>query len=240
MTRSCYLALVLAACGGDDSEWLPIVPGSGPGTGGSTMRDAAVGPFDAPDVITGRACLLLDARAPTTCAATGAGGLVVALGDQQATTADDGAFSILHPGGTDLVWRVSGDGVEPSALRFDSATATTVPVMDSIVYGEMVAAMNAIVSAGAGGIIARLATGGVPRAGLVVTSSPLPDSEIYYDGLGVADWELVATGPSGVTWISSIMPGTASLTVDTGTELTTVSSIPVFADTITFVFAEIP
>src|SRR5690606_6583468 len=110
MTRLCCLALVLVACGGDDSEWLPIVPGGNPGTGGSPMMDASLGDIDVPDVITGQVCKLLDARAPTTCAAIGAGGLVIALGDQQATTADDGAFSILHPGGTDLVWRVFGDG----------------------------------------------------------------------------------------------------------------------------------
>jgi hypothetical protein len=228
---------LVGACEGDAKHY-PIVPGS-EGEGSSmTMADAAVEGDAASTELPGRVCLIADARDPATCASSGAGGLTVTLGTQTATTVADGSFTMTRPTGTGLVWFVTGTGVEPSAMRM--VGGTKIPVMSSLLYGDMIAAMSAIVSADTGAIITRISRAAAPLTDAVVVASPIPDSETYYDGAGVTDWSFDATGSFGVVWISSIAPGTASLAVDTGTVQGTVGGIPVYAGTVTFELAEIP
>jgi hypothetical protein len=232
------LVAFLGACKDDGGNRFPIVPGSGGEGSSMSMVDAAI-EGDAPtSQLTGRVCLISDARDPSTCAASGADGFAVTLASETVTTGADGSFTMTRPSGTSLVWFVSGTGIEPSAMRF--AGGTTIPVISSLLYGEMIAAMSAIITVDTGAIIARLQRAAAPLTDAVVVASPLPDSETYYDGPGVTAWDLDATGPLGVTWISAIAPGTASLALDTGTFQATVGGIPVYAGTITFELAEIP
>lgn len=237
MTRLLLLAALVCACD-QAGDMLPIQPG-GPGSGATGFVDAAV-VVDASVQILGRVCLLADPRQPTTCASTGAENLLVTLGSEQATTIGDGSFAIMRPTGANLLWSVTGAGIEPSSLRFDGSA--TIPAISSAVYGDMVVVMNALVLTDTGAIIAQLTRDNAPVAGASVVASPLPQSDIYYDGAGIADWNIdTMTGAFGVVWISAIAAGTASLTFDTGaTAPTTVSGITVLAGTITFVFAEIP
>jgi hypothetical protein len=237
MTRSRSLVavlLALAACG-DDGSMLPINPGGG-GPGGSTNPDAAV-QDDGGANIAGRVCVLVDARALSSCASSGAGGLTVQLGTQMATTIDDGSFVITRPSGTDLVWRVSGDGIEPSALPL--ASASTIPAIDSLLYDDMLAITNATLGSG-GALIARVGRSGTPSAGVVATASPQPSSEVYYDGASTLEWETDATGSSGIVWIPSIATGTASLSFDNGVNQTSLVDISIFSDTITFAYGTAP
>lgn len=215
----------------------PIVPG-GAGEGSASVVDAGSEGDASSSMISGRVCLLSDARQPSSCASSGADGFTVTLGSQTATTGGDGSFTMTRPSGSGLVWQVSGTGIEPGAMRLSSGT--TIPVMNSLLYGDMVASQTAIVSVDTGAIIARLTRASAPLTDAVVVASPQPDSETYYDGAGVTAWELDATGPFGIVWISAISPGTASLSLDTGAVQNTVSGIPVFAGTITFELAEIP
>lgn len=236
MTRVLLLAsLLLAACE-EAGGMLPIAPGGG-GKGGATQPDAAV-IDDGGTEIQGRVCLLADPRDPVTCAASGADGLTVTLGDQTATTASDGSFTIARPSGTNLTWFVSGTGIEPSAMR--AALGTTVPAIASLLYGDMIAGMSAIVTTEDGAIIAQLRRDDAAFTNAVATATPGPDSEVYYDGPAVSEWNFDATGPFGVVWISAIAPGIASLALDNGAVQTTVAGIPVFAGAITFELAEIP
>jgi hypothetical protein len=226
----------VAACkeGGD---MLPIVPGGG-GTGSSSITpDAAEDPDGGGGDVAGRVCLLSDPRDPAACAASGADGLTVTLGSATATTAADGSFAIASTG-TNLTWFVNGTGIEPTAMR--RAAGTTIPVLASLLYGDMIAGMSAIVTTETGGVIVRLRRAGAAFTDAAAVVTPTPDSEVYYDGPGVTDWDVDATGPFGVIWISAVSPGTVSLALDTGTLQRTVSGIPVFAGTLTFELAEIP
>lgn len=237
MARLLLLAAILSACKDDTGSDFPIVPGSG-GQGSAGVVDAAVVSDASGTELSGRVCLLADPRQPSSCAGSGADGISVTLGSMTVLTGADGSFTMARPTGTGLVWFVSGTGIEPSAMR--QSNGTTIPVLSSLLYGDMVAGMSAIVGADRGAIIARLHRGGSPLTGAVVTPSPVPDSETYYDGAGVDAWDFDATGPFGVVWISAITPGTASLAVTAGQVEGTIGGIPVFAGTITFELAEIP
>lgn len=238
MKRSVLLVALLAACE-SGSDGLPINPG-GSGTGGSMSPDAAVEDGDGGTQFTGRVCLVADPRQPATCAASGAGGLTVTLGTSQATTATDGGFVIARPAGTNLTWTVTGFGIEPSALAFDSATATRIPAVTTALYDDMLSSTGFMRVDGNGAIIAQLRRNNAAVVGAIVSVSPVPDSQVFYDGVSVIDWETDATGPLGILWVTSLPPGSASLTVDLGASQPTVAGIPVLADRVTFVLATLP
>jgi hypothetical protein len=227
------LLLVCAACR-EDVEMFPISPGGG-GGGGTTFVDAAV---DAPagdggTMLTGRVCLINDPRNPTACAATGAGNLSVMLGSQTATTAADGAFTITRPAGAGLVWRVSGTGTISSALL--ASSGATIPALDQTIYQQMIAASSAPSGDNTGAIIAKLTHNGVAITGAVATTTPAPLGDVFYDGASIDQWDLTSTGSFGVVWVPGLDAGTVSMQVGNAT----VTGIPVFADTITYVFAEL-
>ena len=229
------MLLLVSACG-DEGGHFPINPGGG--GGGSSMSPDGGVDGDAGTTITGRVCVLGDPRSLTACASSGADGITVALGNKTATTASSGAFVIDRPTGTNLVWRVSGPGIEPSALPL--ASSATIPAVDSIAYDDMLAATNAIVSSANGAIIARVANGATPVANITAVATPQSDSDVYYDGPSITEWEFDGTGAGGIVWIPSIATGSASLALDSGTAQRTVTNIPIFADTITFAYAAAP
>lgn len=239
MTRSLVLSLLAlgAACGEDGSDY-PIIPGGGGPPSGTGFPDAGA-EGDASSVINGRVCVIADPRSLTSpCATSGAEDLTVTLGSQTANTAANGAFVITRPPGSGLVWRVSGAGIEPSALPL--ASSITIPALASTVYTDMLAATNAIVIGGNGVIIAQVGRMGTPTAGITALATPQPDSEVYYDGASVTEWEVDATGASGIIWIPSLPTGSASLALDSGTAQATITNIQVFADTISFAFGTAP
>ncbi len=230
------LLLMVSGCGDEGGARFPIDPGGG-GGGGTTLVDAGVASGDGNTTITGRVCLLGDPRT-LTCASAGAQGLTVTLGNQTAMTGGDGSFVIERPADASPLWRVSGDGIESSALPL--ASSTTIPVVDSLVYADMLAATNAVVLGGNGAIIARIANSGTPVAGITAVATPQADSNVYYDGASIIEWEDDSTGGAGIVWIPSLPAGTASLALDSGAAQATRSNIQVFADTITFVFSTAP
>lgn len=237
MTRSvCAVLLLLAGACESDGGHLPISPGGG-GGGSSTQPDGGVD-GDASTTISGRVCLLGDPRSLTTCASTGAGGLTVALGAKTATTSDTGAFVIDRPPDANPVWRVMGDTIESTLVPL--ASTTVIPVIDRLTYDDMLAATNAVIGGGTGAIIARVSTNATAVAGITALPSPQADSAIYYDGASVTDWQFDGTGALGIVWIPSIVAGTASLLLDSGTAQRTVTNIKVEVDTISFAYVAAP
>jgi hypothetical protein len=233
------LLVLLAACE-EPPERFPIVPGGG-GSGASGQRaDAAVdAPGDASLTIAGRVCVLrVNLRQLDDCATSGAANLLVTLGTSSTTTAADGSFTIMRPAvTTNLVWRVTGVDIEPSAMRLGANAL--IPAVDSIAYQDMLLTNSATHLDGDGAIMMRVTRAGAPVVGATVEAQPQPGSQIYYDGLSDAAWDTTATGASGVTWIPSMTSGTAQLTVTSNSTDTVVTGVPVFGETITFVFAEI-
>ncbi|HEY5945534.1 MAG TPA: hypothetical protein VIV40_08580, partial [Kofleriaceae bacterium] len=90
-----------------------------------------------------------------------------------------------------------------------------------------------------GAVIARITRGGFAVAGAVVASQQA-DGQIYYDGPSITEWGLDATGAYGVAWVPSMLAGSATLTVTKDATQTMFAAQPVYADTVTFVLAEIP
>jgi len=211
----------------------PIDPGGGTVPSGVSQPDARTGDGDAAGgEIAGRVCVVLsDMRRPLSgCAGSGAGGLSVTLGTATATTMADGSFTIVRPAGTGLVWRVSGTGIEPAAMQV-GATAT-IPAIDSLAYGEMLAATSATIVGGDGALIAQV----LPATAGVTATSAAAESAIYYDGASATEWTQDATGDFGVVWIPSMLPGVRDVTIHT----TAFTGIPIYANTITFAQLALP
>src|SRR5688572_9280078 len=165
------MLIVLAACkssmNGDD---FPVDPGGGGGIGvkvDAFMPDAP--DPDASTQLTGRVCLISDLRG-LACASTGAGSITVTLGTQTATTSDSGAFTIMTPGGSNLVWRASGVGIVPSVMHF--GPSTTIPAVEIDTYGDLLNANSVTLQAGEGSIVARVVRNTTPQAGAVASASP--------------------------------------------------------------------
>ncbi|NVB82401.1 MAG: hypothetical protein HOV81_28740 [Kofleriaceae bacterium] len=232
--------LLLVACD-HDIEMFPVMPGGGGGSSGTGFVDAGFGgdAGDAGNTINARVCLLVDARFPTTCANTGAGNLMVSLGSFTATTADDGSFTIMRPTSSNLVWRVSGDSVFPSAMSF--GTLTSIPALDLAVYLEMVGANNVTPPVEDGQIIAKVLRGTTPISNVTATTDPISDVPPLYDGGDAVHWQGNATGQLGSIWVPGVRPPSAQLNLRVGTtDLAPVVGIPLFQSTVTFVFAEFP
>ncbi len=230
------LLFVCAACGSDDVELYPVNPGGGgpsSGTGGGIDAGEDLG--DGGVTVSGRVCLTMDARIPNTCPDTGVGGLTVMLGTRSTTTMDDGRFSMRVISGASNVWRVSGTGIVPSATIV--LGANIIPALSSQVYSDMVATNSA--SSAGGAIIARLRdnTDAVVQ-GATATTTPAPAGNVFYDSQDAITWDQTATGNLGIVWVPGVAAGTAKLSVTKAQSTSEVTDIPVFADTITWVFAQ--
>src|SRR5689334_23274473 len=110
------LVVGLVACGNSGDDF-PVTPGgNGPG-GNHPGVDAAIDTSASGANLAGRVCLVNDPRV-STCATTGAGGLLVTLGLNTATTADDGSFQIQGTQATNAVWTVTGETIVQTVEPF--------------------------------------------------------------------------------------------------------------------------
>ncbi len=234
------LLLVSAACGGDDIELYPVNPGGGgPSSGTGFGSGSNGGDGDGGVDITGRVCVITDARTPTTgCADTGFAGLTVTLGTSTAMTMANGDFTIRVVTGANNVWRVTGTGIVPSAMTFTSTN--TIPALATQTFSDMTATNNAAF-AGTGSIIAQLRSNNAPLTGASATTAPAAARSALYDSADAITWDQTATGGLGVVWVPGIAPtNTAMMTVtDSAQTSSTLMNIPVFADTITWLSANL-
>ncbi len=240
--RIASLLIALAACQGS-GEQRPINPGGGDdqvttGTDGGTTTD---GPTGDGTGIAGRVCLVSDLRNLSTCAATGADGLTVTLGSETATTSADGSFTIGTPGGSSLVWHVSGTGIVPSVMAYSATPlASAVPAVPAVLYESFTLSNGVLINAGEGSVIGRVvhATNAISNA--TASISPAATYAAFYDGNSASTWNQNSTGTRGVFWIPGAAGGNASVTVDTAAGDSVAASLAVDGDSITFVVVEVP
>ena len=242
MHRLLVSLVLLAACKSEGDDF-PIAPG-GDDSVISPMIDASV---DAPrdgapgSLIDGRVCVLIDPRNHTSCADSGAAGIGVMLGTSSAVTEEDGAFTIVAPPGSNLVWIVGGGGVATSVMAVGAAHL--IPVIDVATQEDLLLDNGVITPADQGQVFVRSLRGGLPLAGVTATVTPPgapPTFAVRYDGLTPIAWTETATGMFGVAWLPGVPAGTVSVTVtpSDGTPRTLI--VPVLGDANTFATVEIP
>jgi hypothetical protein len=169
------LVLVIAFAGAvgckTDETMYPIIPG-GPGGPGIGNHDAAVAgdSSDAGPLISGKVCVITDARDLVTCATTNSGGLSVVLGTKAASTAADGSFMIATPQGSNLEWQVSASTVVSTDMSF--STSTTIPVLSATTYIDLESNNGVLEVQGQGAILARVVQAGAPVAHATASTSP--------------------------------------------------------------------
>jgi hypothetical protein len=236
------IAVVLGALGGckqGDGALYPINPGGGGGGGGGGGVDAAVFGDANIDVIPGQVCLTSDARAPNTCATTGAGGLIVTLDGNTATTDPDGTFVIDVPQSSNISWQVSGTDIMTSVMSYSAVHR--IPVMSEVDYFDLANSNSVVPAPGQGDVFVHLTHQGASVAMATAAVAPAAEFPTLYDGSAVTTWTQISTSTAGVVWIPGLPQGSAAVTVtpDGGTA-TIVNSIPIGDQTLTWVSVELP
>jgi hypothetical protein len=241
------IAVLTAGCpaGGDDDY--PIGGGGGGGGGTTPQPDAGGGGggdggVDGQVLIGGRVCLLSDLRrlvnmTPGDCAATGANGIRVALGDSMPVlTGADGSFSIPTQAGTNLVWQVSRLNLMTSIVPV--STSTLLPAISDVAYGELLSANGVVVDQNEGGIVARIIRNGGPLMGATARINGGESLQTLYDAGSATVWGTLGTGALGVAWLPDNAAGGRTLNVQGQSTL----SVPVTitAQAITFVTIAVP
>lgn len=217
---------------GPDYDVTTPSPGSDPSGGGATTAQ-----------ITGRVCVLADAQLTSACEITGGGGLTVNFGQNTATTAADGSFTIPTTGvanGTPI--SVSGAGITSSQVR--ATGSPVIPVMSNDLYNNMVLATGITTEPDTGVILASLESQqNAPLVGTTVTTNPAAASGVFYDNAqGTSPWSTNATGARGIVMVPNVPSGaTTSMTFtnSSGGE-TTVDGIQVVTGGVTFTDAQLP
>jgi hypothetical protein len=245
MKHAIVALVLLMACKTGQGDDYPITPGGG-GPGGTGMpHDAAITPDtgDGGPTISGRVCLLTDARDLTSCATTGAGGLLVTLGEGMATTNDDGSFTIAATSDTNASWRVAdqvqGAEVVTSLVAFSADT--TIPVIETQKALEIEQMSGVVPDPQLGVIVVHVAQAAAPLAGATVDATPVPQSPALYDTNDPLVWTGLATGAHGMAWLPNVQVGAAALTIKSmaGT-MQTLPGIEVEANAIVFVSTTLP
>jgi hypothetical protein len=209
---------------------------------GDTKADAAVP--EAPDasvpgtVLSGRACLLVDARDLSSCAGTGAGGLSVRIGTRMTTTASDGTFSIERPEGSSLSWRVAGAEIASSLMPL--SMSHVIPVLGVDVHDELLLAHGVLPEPERGMAFVHVVRDGHPLPGVTAQTSASSTAPTRYDGVSPTVWRESATGNFGMVWLAGVPAGTfdVTLTPSQGASVTTTLTIEVGA--VTYTTIELP
>jgi len=99
MARLLLITALLCGCSEESTNGFPIMPGGG-GQGSVGVVDAGVeSDSGMSSQISGRVCLLDDARQPGSCAGSGRGGFTVAPRSHAATNAVHRSFAVEPPTG---------------------------------------------------------------------------------------------------------------------------------------------
>lgn len=232
------LVVGLVACGnrGDD---FPVTPGgNGPG-GNHPGVDAAVDTSDAGNLL-GRVCLIADPRLPTTgCAMTGAGNLLVTLGLNTATTANDGTFEIQSTEATNAVWTVTGENIVPTVEPFTGQMIIPAVIADS--FTQLQNANGVLFQTGAGDVFVRVVQNSTPVAGATAIASGQDTYQTRYDPPSGDVWTTDATGILGVAWLPGVLAGTQTVTVQPPLSAAQImiSNVPIVEGALTFVTADV-
>ena len=229
------LPLAVAACKQGTGDDYPINPG-GDDTGNfhppvdGAASDQALG--DGGAMITGRVCLIADLRQPTVCAATGAQDITVVLGSVSTMTADDGSFSLISPGGTNLVWRVGATDLVTSVVPFSSSNI--LPVITGTYFDDMLSTNGVILNSGEGSVVLFVRDSAGPLAGAAVALTPTATYLPMHDGANKSVWVTGNTGVAGVSWTPGATAGSVGISVTPPAGTAQVFSLPVVSGAITY------
>ena len=233
--RRTWILIALAACKQGAGDDYPINPGGDDNGNFHPQADApaadqALG--DGSGMLTGRVCVLADLRQPTMCAGTGAGNITVTLGTAMATTADDGMFSLVSPGGTNLSWTIVGADVVTSVVPL--STSNILPAITATYYDDMLTANGVIINSGEGSLVlfVRDATGALP--GAAVTLTPTATFLPMHDTSNKSVWSQGNTGPAGVSWTPGATAGSVSVRVSPPAGTAQQVSLPIVDGAITY------
>ncbi len=231
------LVVGLVACGntGDD---FPVTPGgNGPG-GNHPGVDAAIDTGDSGANLAGHVCLVSDPRV-STCATTGAGGLLVTLGLNTATTADDGSFQIQGTQATNAVWTVTGETIVQTVEPFTGQLI--IPAVLANSFTQLQNANGVLFMTGAGDVIVRVVQNGTPVAGATAIASNQDAYQTRYDPPSGDVWTVDATGILGIAWLPGVLAGTQTVTVQPPLSAAQImiSNVPIVEGALTFVTADV-
>jgi hypothetical protein len=239
MTRLAALILVLVACQAKDGANYMIGGGGGGGGGGMGGGDAATRSDALGDAVVGQVCLLVDARQPNLCAATGAGGYLVQLDGKTAMTNPDGTFLIDSPTSSNLTWIVSGTNLVTSMMSYSAVHR--IPVMKQLDYLDLANSNSVVATATFGDVFIHVTHMGTSEASVAATTMPLATFATLFDGSAPTNWTQIGTGAFGMVWVPGLAMGTASATLTPqGGTATTLTSIPIGDQTLTWVTLELP
>ena len=225
----CLLVVIaLVGCSASDSDYPVLVQGGTSGNNGAIE-------------VAGNICLLGNIEVLTSCAAAGAGGLVVSIDGVSAVTADNGTFvihNVLATPGSMVV--VTGSNVIPSAQVVDATNV--VPVISSELFDQVLAANSISLEPNVGSIIASVVNAsGEPLQGITATSTPASESGPFFDST-TGTLSTTSTGAQGIVFFPGLVPpGPVTLTVNTSnpTDQSTISDVRVLEGGVSFVNAEL-
>jgi hypothetical protein len=201
--KSFALIVVVAACSAQADDF-PVQP-----AGGGQLPPSGTGS----SAITGRACVVADARDLSRCEPV-AGGLAVTGGGATTTTASDGSFTLdaalASDPTTPRMLSITGPGVVPTQI--DAAGVNSVPVVKADLFSQMLVANGITLTPGSGSILGSVVRGTSPASGISVVSTPSPAFGPLFDGTTPTAWTLDATGARGVVWLPGVAVGPTQLT----------------------------
>lgn len=210
------VVLLCAACASNSGSEFPIEPqssGSGASTGG-LLPDAAVGDGGilGDGVIIGRVCVRSSLFVDS-CATSGAGGLVVRLGDQTAVTTSNGTFAITPTSTAETSFVVAGPNLVTTSQALNARAQINALRQDA--FDEMLALNNVVQPLNSGSIVATVFREGVPISGVSAVSTPSPAFGPFFDGPLPEPWVTNSTGVRGIVWFPGVIAGPAEVSFNT-------------------------
>ncbi len=239
--RAALIVILLAACQAKDGPDFTVGGGGGGGGGGGHGGADAFVPLDGSlgDVVTGRVCLVSDARQPNLCAMTGVGGYTVTLDGHTASTQPDGSFLIDSPTSSNLMWSVTGTDIMSSLMGYSAVHR--IPVMKQTDYFDLASSNGVLAAPGLGDVFIHVTRAGTSAASVAATTTPVASYATLFDGSNPTTWTQVGTGTFGMVWVPGLAQGsvTATLTPHAGTA-TVLANIPIGDQALTWVSLQLP
>lgn len=248
------LAMAAVAATGCATDKNPPGGGGGDGTGSGNSGGTTVdGGTDSPDgaagpMLSGRLCETVDFTTPLSCPTADLGGIPVNGGDQSATTAADGSFTLALPNAGNVVLYV-GDLLEQTGRRIEVARLgdwqvgadLVVPSVSTAGWDDLARQLG---ESDTQTSLALYVTDGVaPIEGAqidVVDGSQVP----FYDTDGAPTWsqQALATGPHGAALVFGVgAPDTGTVKVSVQVDQQTIEvHVPVVDGRLTFARVVVP
>jgi hypothetical protein len=231
--RLALAALLLIGCK-EPKDFPPTGPG-GPGGSGGVNDGGTDAVRDTGDamVSSGRVCVVQDLRKLTTCDATGAGDIVVTIGNAMATTEDDGTFTIDIPSGTGLQWQLEHPDFITSIAQLSSSLL--IPMIRADDYADLLGDNGIILDPTQGSVVMQILDGNdLPFPNSTAVGNPAAQFPTRYDGNSAIIWDQDATSTLGVAWLPGIASATTTITVTPAGNTPRTTTVPVQAGALTF------